>query len=193
MPFSESGPTMTAVGSTAAVAGAVVAQASSSDMGNAALFVGLSGVITALVGGITQLFKIWLDSRNYADKIKQLEAKVLDGSQKRHADRSKFQGLFMQQEAQLMEANDKVKKAETKATEAQIRMARLEGQLGVIDKTHAENINANTKNIDVVAEQAGVQLPVHPPPVEPIVPPKLDVNHDILDPSDDDITLFFHP
>jgi len=117
-------------------------------------------------------------------KVKKLEEDLAGSRQRRHQDANKFNAI-------LMELQVKADLAEKKANEAAIRAARLEGHLVAIDKTHADGINANTKNIDAMAERSGIKLPEHPPPVEPIVPPSPNHQPEPLDPSDDDITPFF--
>lgn len=114
-----------------------------------------------------------------AAKVRELETKLDQKRKQWHEEANRQGGLFMKVQAELRLA--------------ELRVAKLEGQLGAIDRSHAENINANTKNIDVVAERAGVQPPEHPPPVEPIVPAPPDDNHDVLDPSDDDLSAFLRP
>lgn len=191
MTFGESGPTMTAAGSTVAVASSLVAQQSSADIGNAAIIVATGGLITGAGGVITQLFKLWLDGKNYSQRIKQLEADLAGTRDRNHKMRAQMQGVVYELQAKQMEADTKAEAAEKKATEAAIRAARLEGLLGITDKTHAAAINTNADNINIVAKEAGVPLPVHPPHVDPILLPQPDENHDVIDPSDDDITPFF--
>lgn len=191
MTFGDSGPTMTAAGSTVAITSALVAQQSGADVGNAAIVVAAGGLITGFGGIITQLFKLWLDAQKvrmdqqgWADRVKKLEDDLAGSRQRRHQDASRFNGILMEQQAETL-------LAKREATEAAIRVAKLEGQLGVIDRTHAEGINLNSKNIDIVAARSGIPLPEHPPPVEPIVSPEANHLPEVLDPSDDDISPFF--
>lgn len=110
-------------------------------------------------------------------RVKELETKLDQKRKLWHEEANRQTGLFMKMEAQLWEAK--------------LRVAKLEGQLGITDKLHAAAINANAENINIVAEKTGVPLAVHPPHVDPIAPsPPPDGNHEVLDPSDDDLSAF---
>lgn len=182
MSLGEQLPTVTASGSVVAFTGAVVAGTSSADVGNAAIIVAMGGLVTGILGGITQLVKLILDSKGYAGKIGELEGDLaatkqeLAGSrQRRHQDANRFNGILMELQAKNL-------LAERKANEAAIRVARLEGQLSTTDKAHSEAINANSDNIIAVAAKTDTELPAPVPHVEPIGP--------IVPDTDDEITPF---
>lgn len=112
-------------------------------------------------------------------RVKELETKLDEKRKQWHEEANRQGGLFTKVQAELRMA--------------ELRVAKLEGQLGITDKLHADAINANIENINIVAEKTGVSLPIHPPHVDPIAPPPSDDNHDVLDPSDDDLSAFLRP
>lgn len=134
-------------GAAIAGAGGLVAQVSQPTVGAAGLVVAITGLVVA---GF-QYYKAWLDSRNQSKVIEDLRADLLTTRQKRHGDANRINGLQLELTAEKM------------------RTARLEGQLGVIDKSHSSAINENAANTQAIAEQTGSVLPSPLPHVDPVV------------------------
>lgn len=107
-------------------------------------------------------------------QIKQLEATLLEKRKEWHDQADRQNGML-----------DKVR---LDLWQAQLRVAKLEGQLGVTDKTHSEAINSNGENIKAIAENTGTDLPAPTPHVEPIMP-----DPDPESDADDEINPFFTP
>lgn len=148
--------TTTAIGSGVAVSGSLLAQVTNADVGNAALIVAYGGLLTGVLGGITQLFKLWLDSQSYSTRVQKLEADLKYTRERRHDDANRLNAIGLELQAE------------------KLRAARLEGQLGQTANTHAEAINANSTNSQALAEQIGVTLPAPSPHIDPIVSDSLD-------------------
>lgn len=89
-------------------------------------------------------------------KVRQLEAKLEEKRKQWHDQADAQNGILDKVRADLFLA--------------QIRVAKLEGQLGVTDKAHSEAINANSDNIVALGEKTRTELPAPTPHVEPIVP-----------------------
>lgn len=168
MTFGHQLPTVTASGSIVAFTGAVVAGQSNADVGNAAMVVAFGGLITAALGGLTQLVKLIIDAKGNTARVKLMEADLAktrgdlaESRDRNHKVRNQMQGIIYELQA-------KADFAEKKAVDAAVRAARLEGQLGITEKIHSEAINANADNIVAVAQSTGTALPAPTPHVEPI-------------------------
>jgi len=140
------------IGAIIATVGGVVAQATpTTGVGAAGLIASIAGLLMA---GF-QYFKVIMDARSQGRQLAEVRAELEANRKKRHDDANRFNAKFAEVQVQLIESN--------------IKVARLEGQLGQTDKTHASAINANSENIGAIAQRTGTDLPVNAAHVEPII------------------------
>lgn len=146
------------------IGGGALAQISpTTGVGAAGLIASLSGLLLAAF----QYYKVWMDARQRDQKIEEqnhqidyLKRGLVAAADKRHQMRNDFNGVLTSVQAELMEAN--------------LRVARLEGQLGVTAKTHAKAINTISDTVAEVAERVVPPVDV-PHPHLPVNGEKPDV------------------
>jgi hypothetical protein len=146
----------TLAGSATAFVSALFAQqVGSPKVGDAALVVAYGSFAVGVLGGLTQLFKIWLDAQSYSAKVTKLEADLHQSRKNNHDERQRSNGTIVRLQEDFFRS--------------QKRVANLEGRLGITDQAHSNAINANADNIHALADQTGVTLPEREPHLDPYV------------------------
>jgi hypothetical protein len=129
-----------------ALGGGLVAQVSpSTPVGAAGLIASIAGLLMA---GF-QYYKTWMDGKNHVKQIQTLSKELQEAREGRHADANRFEKMIRATEVRLLDSN--------------LKIANLEGRLGITDKTHARAINASSDNINALAEHTGTDLPAPSP------------------------------
>lgn len=140
------------------IGGGIVAQvAPTTNVGAAGLIASLSGLLLA---GF-QYYKVWMESRQRDERIEEQNAQIVrlkqelvDAADKRHKMRGDFNAKLLALQAEREEASH--------------RVARLEGQLGLSNETHAKAINAISGDLQAVAGKMHPPMDVHATVVGPI-------------------------
>lgn len=141
--------TQSPLGAVMAIGGGIVAQAApNTGVGAAGLIASIAGLLMA---GF-QYYKTWMDSKNYVSQIQGLKDDLKAARDGRHADANRFNGLILDLQGRVREAD--------------LAMARLEGKLGLTDRTHATAINNNSDNIANLANGTGIRPLSHQPHLE---------------------------
>jgi hypothetical protein len=172
------GASATATGSGVAILfGGVFAQAANPTVGIVGVIVASAGLVTALFGGVTQLFKLWLDYQSYSKQVEKLKADMEYAGDVHEKQVEKLSADLAESRRRRHEESDRTTSI---LLNQQLEIAHLKGQLGITDRLHSEGINANAENILAVAERTGTSLPNSPPRVNPVV----DSDNDYFTPND---------
>lgn len=132
--------------------------------------VGATGLIVSLTGlamALLQYFKVIFDDRQKAREAEGRDAKIRDLESVVARLESELAGSRNRHHDNLNRMNGIVGELEIKLIDERLARARLEGQLGVIDKTHAAAINTNAENIQKVAAEMIPPMSVPPIHVDP--------------------------
>ena len=148
---------MTPIAASLSVVGGMVAQVPNTNVGAAGLIASITGL---LIAGF-QYYRTFMEARNRSDDIRRQAAEIeqlrkdLEGSrERRHEEANRLNALVLNIQHQL--------------EEEKVERARLEGKLGVTDRTHSEAINRNSESIQKVAVALDPPVQVHETHVEPI-------------------------
>jgi hypothetical protein len=133
-----------------ALGGGVIAQVTPDTHIGAA---GLVASFSALLVAGFQYYKAYLDAKQRDQRIEQLSKDLSTSRDRRHAEANRFNAVLLDLRAEL--------------EQEKVHRARLEGQLGVTDKSHAEAINVTAENTESIARQTGTKLSRPIPHVEP--------------------------
>jgi hypothetical protein len=150
--------TTSPVGFALAVGGGVVAQVSpNTSVGAAGLIASLSGLLLA---GF-QYYKVWMDARlrdqqiaSQAGQIASLQAELEKAAKRRHDMRNDFNNQALRLHNEMIEMGH--------------RNSWLEGQLGIVDKTHSQAINAISDDVATIAGNMRPPVEVSPLRLDPI-------------------------